>query len=126
MNLVCGPEGEASAVLLRAGEVVEGADLAATRRTTARSPRELARGPARLTVALGVTGDLDGADATDPRSHLTVHRRTPRLRRAIRSGPRVGVAGDGAARPWRFWLADEPTVSRYVPAKPVRKRAATR
>jgi DNA-3-methyladenine glycosylase len=101
--------------------VVEGADLAAARRTTARSPRELARGPARLTVALGVAGDLDGADATDPGSPLTVHRRSGRAGREVRTGPRVGVAGDGATRQWRFWLADEPSVSAYRPAVPRRR-----
>ena len=81
MNLVCGPDGEASAVLLRAGEVVEGAELAASRRTTAKSARELARGPARLTVALGVDGSHDGADATDPASCLTVLAGAPDLGR---------------------------------------------
>jgi DNA-3-methyladenine glycosylase len=121
MNLVCGPEGEASAVLLRGGEVVDGVDLASARRTTARSPRELARGPARLTVALGVDGDHDGADATDPGSCLTVHRAAGPVSGEIRSGPRVGVAGDGAGRPWRFWLADEPSVSAYRPAVPRRR-----
>ena len=123
MNLVCGPEGEASAVLLRAGQVVEGVELATSRRTAARSPRELARGPARLTVALGVDGSHDGADATDPQSCLIVRARTDSPRAEVLSGPRVGVAGDGAGHPWRFWLAGEPSVSAYRPAVP-RRRAA--
>ncbi len=116
MNLVCGPEGRASAVLLRAGEVVEGAPLATRRRPTAKTPRELARGPARLTLALGVDGSQDGLDATDPTSPLTVS--TPAGTRAgeVLHGPRVGVAGDGAVHPWRFWLAGEPSVSAYRPA----------
>jgi DNA-3-methyladenine glycosylase len=116
MNLVCGPEGRASAVLLRAGEVVEGAPLATRRRPTAKTPRELARGPARLTLALGVDGSQNGLDATDPTSPLTVS--TPAGTRGgeVLHGPRVGVAGDGAAHPWRFWLADEPSVSAYRPA----------
>jgi len=117
MNLVCGPVGEASAVLLRAGEVVEGAGLATLRRPTARSPRELARGPARLTTALGVDGRHGGADATDPAGSLTVlrapARRGTRPAAEVCSGPRVGVAGAGAATPWRFWLAGEPSVSAY-------------
>ena len=124
MNLVCGPEGEASAVLLRAGEVVEGVELATSRRTAARSARELARGPARLTVALGVDGSHDGADATDPRSCLTVRARADSPRAEVLSGPRVGVAGDGAGHPWRFWLAGEPTVSAYRPAIPRRRPAS--
>jgi DNA-3-methyladenine glycosylase len=116
MNLVCGPEGRASAVLLRAGEVVEGAPLATRRRPTAKTPRELARGPARLTLALGVDGSQDGLDATDPTSPLTVS--TPAGTRGgeVLHGPRVGVAGDGAVHPWRFWLAGEPSVSAYRPA----------
>jgi DNA-3-methyladenine glycosylase len=116
MNLVCGPDGEASAVLLRAGEVVEGLELATSRRTTAKSSRELASGPARLTVALGVDGSHDGADATDPASCLTVLAGVPDLGVDVQRGPRVGVAGDGGVHPWRFWLAGEPTVSAYRPA----------
>ena len=121
MNLVCGADGSAAAVLLRAGEVVQGHGLAASRRTTARSPRELARGPARLTVALGVGKDHDGADATNPRSSLVVHAGDPAAAPDVRTGPRVGVAGAGAARPWRFWVDGEPTVSAYRPAVPRRR-----
>ena len=87
MNLVCGPEGQASAVLLRAGEVVEGAPLATRRRPTAKTPRELARGPARLTLALGVDGSQDGLDATDPTSPLTVS--TPAGTRGRRGAART-------------------------------------
>jgi DNA-3-methyladenine glycosylase len=116
MNLVCGPPGTASAVLLRAGEVVAGHSLALTRRTTARSPRELARGPARLTVALGVDRRHDGADATDRASPLVVRPGLPVDPETVRTGPRVGVAGDGAGHEWRFWLDGEATVSTYRPA----------
>jgi DNA-3-methyladenine glycosylase len=118
MNLVCGPAGDPSAVLLRAGEVITGLELAQTRRTTARVPRELARGPARLTSALGVDKAYDGADVTLPGSALRVlPGDEPRpARRSVARGPRVGVAGEGAARPWRFWIEGDPTVSVYRPA----------
>lgn len=120
MNLVCGPSGQASAVLLRAGEVVAGHELAQSRRQGARSVRELARGPARLTMALGIAGSGDGSNACDPRSLL---RALPAVRplesKAVRTGPRVGVTG-GATRPWRFWIDGEPTVSAYRAAKPRR------
>jgi DNA-3-methyladenine glycosylase len=119
MNLVCGPEGTASAVLLRAGEVVVGEPLAFARRTSAKSPRDLARGPARLTVALGVDRAYDGADAADATSPLRVVTGWSDPA-AVRTGPRVGVSGDGAHQPWRFWLDGEPTVSTYRPA--VRRR----
>ncbi|HEU4331857.1 MAG TPA: DNA-3-methyladenine glycosylase [Lapillicoccus sp.] len=126
MNLVCGPAGTASAVLLRAGEVVEGQELAQARRTTSRSARDLARGPGRLTKALGVDGGLDGTDATRPRSPLVVSAR-PDVERSgpVASGPRVGVAGDGAGHPWRFWLEGEPSVSPYRAAV-LRRRPAAR
>ncbi|NAZ81048.1 DNA-3-methyladenine glycosylase, partial [Kineococcus sp. R8] len=61
-NLVCGEEGSASAVLLRAGEVVDGLALARSRRVAARRDVDLARGPARLAQALGLARAQDGAD----------------------------------------------------------------
>jgi DNA-3-methyladenine glycosylase len=124
MNLVCGPSGQASAVLLRAGEVVSGQELAQERRTTARSVRDLARGPARLTMALGVDRSHDGANATSRRSALVVRAGSPVDATLVRTGPRVGVAGDGADHPWRFWLEGEPTVSAYRPAVPRRRRVS--
>ena len=116
MNLVCGPPGRASAVLLRAGEVVVGEELASTRRTTSRSARDLARGPARLTVALGVDAACNGLDATRTRGAVVVRRGAQVEVGGVRTGPRVGVAGEGAGHPWRFWVEDEPTVSAYRPA----------
>src|SRR5665213_1777061 len=88
MNLVCGPAGWPSAVLLRAGEVVAGADLAAQRRAGAPT-RDLARGPARLTVALGIGLAYNATDACAPSSAIRVRRSRPR-RGLVMSGPRVG------------------------------------
>jgi DNA-3-methyladenine glycosylase len=116
MNLVCGPPGRASAILLRAGRVVAGEQLALSRRATSRSPHDLARGPARLTVALGVGRGHDGADATSRRSPLVARRAAAVPPESVRTGPRVGVAGDGAGHAWRFWLDGEETVSAYRPA----------
>lgn len=116
MNVVAGPDGTASAVLLRAGEVVEGLQLARSRRGGS-SDRDLARGPARLTKALGVDGALGGTDLRDPVSPLRLLPPTAPVDPArVSTGPRVGVAGAGAPTPWRFWLAGEPTVSPYRPA----------
>lgn len=142
-NLVCWPEGRAGAVLLRAGEVVEGLELARQRRAAARrsggavADRDLARGPARLVQALGLRLEDNGLDACGPGAPLTVHAPgwssapperaayAARARRqAIRTGPRVGLSGpggDGASYPWRFWLDGEPTVSVYRPAAPRRR-----
>lgn len=116
-NVVTGPDGMASAVLLRAGEVVAGLELARSRRPGA-SDRDLARGPARLCKALGITLDDGGTDlATGP---LTL-RTHDRVAEAVSTGPRVGLRAD-ADRPWRFWLTGEPTVSTYRPASPRRSR----
>ncbi|MFD6986867.1 DNA-3-methyladenine glycosylase, partial [Streptomyces sp. NPDC059956] len=62
LNVVCGPPGHAGGVLLRAGEITVGADLARKRRVSARTDRELAKGPARLATALAVDRSLDGTD----------------------------------------------------------------
>lgn len=107
-NLVCGTDGIASAVLLRAGEVVEGYDLACERRGT-HEARRLARGPGNLTQALGITLADNGADLdADPRFGWA----PPSGRVRISAGPRVGVSR-AADRPWRFWVSDDPTVSAY-------------
>lgn len=62
LNLVCGPEGTASGVLLRGGEVTEGAEFVRKRRISARSDKEPAKGPARLATALGIDRAHDGTD----------------------------------------------------------------
>jgi DNA-3-methyladenine glycosylase len=115
MNVVCGPSGEASAVLLRAGEVVRGLATARARRPSARVDAELARGPARLCAALGVTGEHDGVDLLAPGSPARLRRPPVRADAAeaeVAVGPRVGVTGAHDV-PWRFWLAGDPTVSTY-------------
>lgn len=122
MNLVCGPTGTASAVLLRAGEIVAGADLARTRRPTAHHARDLARGPARLATALGVDRALDGSDACAPHGGpFRLLTGEPAAPGTVRSGPRTGVGGAGAGHPWRFWIAGDPTVSPYRAHAPRRR-----
>ncbi|GAA3890167.1 DNA-3-methyladenine glycosylase [Leifsonia kafniensis] len=110
-NVVCSPAGQASGLLLRAGEVIEGLELARARRTTARSDRDLARGPARLTVALGIGLDDDGADLFAAPFGLTL----PGHPLPYLTGPRTGVGGDGGGElfPWRFWMPGEASVSPY-------------
>lgn len=117
-NLVCMPEGTASAVLLRAGDVIDGIDLAEAR--TGRTGRQLARGPARLTQVLGYGREYDGIDACAG-STLRIRQRGEIPE--IESGPRVGIA-EAADRPWRLWISDDPTVSPY--RKHVPKRRAAR
>lgn len=115
-NVVCGPEGQASAVLLRAGQVIEGLELARVRRGSG-PDRDLARGPARLCGALGIDLTHNGTDLRS--GSLTLSLKQPAASDAVSTGPRVGLRR-AADRPWRFWLTSEPTVSVYRPAKKLR------
>jgi DNA-3-methyladenine glycosylase len=115
-NVVTGPDGQASAVLLRAGEVTEGIELARARRPGS-SDRDLARGPARLCRALGIALSDNGNDlVTGP---VTLELGEPVAE--VSRGPRVGLRGDPDL-PWRFWLPGERTVSAYRPAAVRRRR----
>ena len=121
VNLVCLGNGSASAVLLRAGAIIEGEDLARARRTRSTAAvalRNLARGPGRLCQALDIDRSLDGADVCVADSPLRARwpgARTTDRSAKIRSGPRVGITV-AAEVPWRYWLDGEPTVSPYRPA----------
>ncbi|MFI1012056.1 DNA-3-methyladenine glycosylase [Streptomyces sp. NPDC020965] len=125
LNAVCGPEGRASGVLLRAGEVLVGAELARERRVSARHDRELAKGPARLATALAVDRALNGTDlCADTAAPLSLLPGLPGLALRpdqVRNGPRTGVGGDGAHQPWRFWIDGDPTVSPYRAHAPRRR-----
>ncbi|GAB3193294.1 DNA-3-methyladenine glycosylase [Nesterenkonia suensis] len=138
LNLACGPEGTAGGVLLRAGEVLAGRGLAVERRGR-ESGAKLLSGPGRLGQGLGVTLPMDGSPVTlsaqdDPlsgrgfggkgASFLLAPPAEPI--RQVRSGPRVGVSGVGGGPefPWRYWLAQEPSVSAYRPGRNVPRRNA--
>lgn len=108
-NVVTGPEGEASAVLLRAGEVVDGLETARARRPGA-ADRDLCRGPARLAKALAIDGPALGVDVLAPDSPVRLEPASSPG--TVLAGPRVGLSA-GEQTPWRFWLEGEPTVSPY-------------
>ena len=143
VNLVClGEEGSASAVLLRAGAVIEGKDLARARRAgragrdgaaparrddAVPAVRDLARGPARLCQALGIDRSLDGTDVCAAGSPLLVRAGAGTEDRSvgkIATGPRVGVSA-AADIPWRFWVDGDPTVSVYRAHVPRRAKLVT-
>ena len=113
-NVVCLTDGVPGAVLLRAGEVVEGHDLARSRRPGARRAAELARGPARLTEVLGIRGEHNGTDLIDPSSPVRLRPGPAVPPEEISTGPRVGVAA-AHETPWRFWVTGSPAVSPYRP-----------
>ena len=108
-NVVSLTDGVPGAVLLRAGEVVSGEDVAFSRRPASRSAAELAKGPARLCKVLGLDRSQNGVDLTSPDSPVRLYAGEPAA--SVRSGPRVGVAV-AMDVPWRFWI-DSPAVSTY-------------
>lgn len=114
-NIVTGRDGEASAVLLRAAAVIGNIDAVRERRRSKHGtiPRDvdLARGPARLASCIGLGRADSGADLLGAGAPFTVHAGDGTARR-VETGPRVGVAS-GADTPWRFFEADEPTVTSY-------------
>ena len=118
VNVVCAPPGVAQAVLLRAGEPVLGVDSMAARRPASR-PRDLARGPARLTEALGLGAWANGADLRAGPVWLTEG--WPVTDAEVAWTGRVGVSG-AADRPWRALVAASPYVSPGRPGPSPRRR----
>ena len=116
-NVVCDEEGVAGAVLLRALEPVAGVEEMTSARAARRRPgstlreRDLCRGPANLTVALGITKEHDGVDLCEPTSpvRLLDDGAPPPGAGRLAAGPRVGIKKAADAE-WRFWVAG----SRYV------------
>ncbi|WP_345637780.1 DNA-3-methyladenine glycosylase [Rugosimonospora acidiphila] len=121
VNVVCGVEGEASAVLLRAGSIVDGLETARARRVAVRRDIDLARGPARLCATLGIDRAFYGTNLLDGSGLGLLLPRDGKVGE-IEAGPRVGVTG-AHDLPWRFWLKGDPTVSAY--RRHVPRRAST-
>lgn len=134
VNLVCRPRGLAGGCLVRAGEVVEGAELARERRSAGRAGElpdaALARGPGNLAKAMGIVLAHDSAPLAAgerPGAHGPGHGfflEVPARPAEAASGPRTGVSGPGGtlAFPWRWWIPGEPSVSPYRAAVPRRRR----
>lgn len=115
-NVTCLDDGDAGAVLMRAGEVTSDLAVARARRPTARRDADLARGPARLASLLGLRREHNGLDVTDRASPVRVVAGPPVDPAAVRTGPRVGVAA-AHRTPWRFWIDGSPAVSPYRPGR---------
>ena len=107
MNVVTGPDGYGSAVLIRALEIVEGLALARTYRPRAGSDLLLANGPAKLCQALNIGRELNGHDLSLAPLMLRLHAPLPGV--MIRRSTRIGISKD-TARLWRFSIIG----NRYV------------
>ncbi|MGJ9374413.1 DNA-3-methyladenine glycosylase [Nesterenkonia sp. CF4.4] len=129
LNLACAAEGTAGGVLLRAGEVLAGRDLAIERRGGRDTGAKLLSGPGRLGQGLGITLPMDArpvsfdepAGSDDPARFTLTPPAQPVDPERIRTGPRVGVSGAGGSTvyPWRYWLDADPSVSAYRPGRNV-------
>jgi DNA-3-methyladenine glycosylase len=118
LNLVCGGEGVASAVLIRALEPTRGLEEMRARRGVD-DPRLLCSGPGRLCQALGITREHDGLALDRPPFEL--RERVAPVEVVI--GPRIGITR-ATERPWRYGLAGSRLLSRPFPrARPVPGRA---
>ena len=110
-NVVTNVEDIPHAILVRAVEPVEGLD-AMRRRRRGRSEYELTSGPGRLCLALGIDRKLDKADLLGDR--VWIEEGVSISPRQISRGPRIGIdyAEEWIEKPWRFWVRDNPFVSR--------------
>lgn len=120
MNAVTGRAGEGTAVLLRAGEPLEGMELMRSRRGRERV-LDLCSGPGRFAQALGVARSENGVDLV--RGEALWLERGSRSE-PIRTGIRVGVRE--TARSWRYWLEGNAFVSRGRPGPPTPKTGTSR
>jgi DNA-3-methyladenine glycosylase len=109
LNMVAEPEGSPGCVLIRAAEPLTGLPRMRRRRPAARSVEDLANGPGKLTLAMGITRRLNGADLT--RGPLTVHAPDDAERFEIGVSPRIGIA-QCQDWPLRFFVAGSRFVSR--------------
>lgn len=103
VNVVTGPEGQASAVLVRGAEVVEGLDVVLARRGRTRPSKDLLNGPGKVAQALGLRGPCPDLDLLDPDSPLRLEPGEGPL--DGEAGPRIGIAFASPAdqaRCWRF------------------------
>jgi DNA-3-methyladenine glycosylase len=109
-NVVCGEDGTASAVLIRAVAPVEGLEAMRTRRLAARRDRDLTNGPAKVCQALGIDGEQNGADlVSGDRGVLLLDDGTPPPDEPAVS-TRIGISV-GTEHEWRWFVADDPYVS---------------
>ena len=123
-NVVCGARGRASAVLVRALAPLVGLEAMAASRGLS-EPARLARGPGSLARAMGLDRRHDGLDLTQGPLWVA-DLPADRGGRRIGRGPRVGIRL-AIARPWRYWLEDEPSVSRgHARSAPAARRASRR
>ena len=92
LNVVAEPEGTPGCVLIRALQPLAGIALMRRRRPNARSIGQLAAGPGKLTIAMGIDRRHNGTDLTQ--GALTIHRFLVEQEPRIQVTPRIGIRHD--------------------------------
>jgi DNA-3-methyladenine glycosylase len=117
-NVVTGQPSVPHAVLVRALEPLEGLSVMRARRPV-KNDRDLTNGPGKLCIAMAIDRSLNLADLRGDVIWIEAGERAI-ADREIASGPRVGIdyAGEFAHKPWRFWIRDNPYVSKTKGQKP--------
>ena len=110
-NAVCGDEGEGTAVLLRALQPLAGLEQMRRARPAARSDRDLCRGPARLTQAMGITGAQDGIELFSGGAEFSLVGDGLAPPRDARGCARIGISR-GVEHLWRWYVPDSEYVSK--------------
>lgn len=112
LNVTVGAEDSPHCVLIRAVEPMENAAVMRARRGRAMKETNLTSGPGKLCIALGIDKSFNGADLRGEQIWLETGAEVSASE--IASGKRVGIdyAGEFAEKPWRFWIKDNPFVSR--------------
>lgn len=110
-NVVCGEEGEAGAVLLRALAPVGGLEQMRACRPAARRDRDLCSGPGKLCQALAISRRHDGADLVTGEAGVVIVDDGSAPPAVPGQGVRVGITA-AAEAPWRWWVPGDPNVSR--------------
>jgi DNA-3-methyladenine glycosylase len=119
LNVATGPEGQASAVLIRGAEVETGLDTVLARRGAARATPALCAGPGKVAQALGLDRSFDGHDLW-AEGGLMLRPGPPPAQ--LLAGPRLGIAyatSEDQARPWRFADGDSRAVARRKALAPL-------
>jgi DNA-3-methyladenine glycosylase len=115
LNVVTEPEGTGGAVLVRAVEPVAGRALMHELRPNVTADVDLTNGPGKLTQAFDLDGDDHGADLTAPPIYFAMPDGGPPDDWRIATSSRIGLT-KGIERPWRFFVAGHPYVSKGTPS----------
>jgi DNA-3-methyladenine glycosylase len=116
VNVVIGQEGDAHAILIRAVQPLSGIESMMLRRKMSQNKPVLTNGPGKLTVAMDISKDMDGLILYEKNSPMQILQNDIRINEnQIVSGPRVGMSkhvGNCSHRPWRFYIKNNPWVSK--------------